>query len=143
MDTVIPVLAEGEIDPMEAMLRKAEAERDEALNERNEAIAARDFARKQSSDLAKRLRTEREVYDKTIRRINGKTIQNIRFPFILLMAFAGLALIVGLLVKSEVIPLLLGEPVIYGCICVCAFFVGIVWARTESRGKNNKNKGEG
>ena len=139
MDTVIPVLAEGEIDPMETMLRQADADRDQALQERDAAIAERDFARKQSSDLAKRLRTEREVYDKTLRRITGKTIQNIRFPFILLMAFAGLALIVCLLVKSEMLSLVLGEPLCYGCICICTFFGGVVWARTENKEKNNKS----
>lgn len=139
MDTVIPVLAEGGIDPMETMLQQADADRDQAIQERDAAIAERDFARKQSSDLAKRLRTEREVYDKTIRRITGKTIQNIRFPFILLMAFAGLALIVGLLVKSEMLSLLIGEPFSYGCICVCTFFGGVVWARTENKEKNNKS----
>ena len=136
MDNVIPVLADGEIDPMEAMLRHAEAERDEARKEAEDAIAARDFARKQSSDLAKRLRCEREIYEKTIRRANGRIIQNIRFPFIMLMAFAGLALVVGLLVKSEMLSLLVGEPLSYACVCVCAFFGGVVWARTESR----KNK---
>ena len=136
MDKVIPVLAEGEIDPMEAMVRQAETERDEAIKEKEAAIAARDFAREQSSNLAKRLRCEREVYDKTIRRLTGKIIQNIRFPFIMLMAFAGLALVVGLLVKSEMLSLLVGEPLSYGCVCVCAFFGGVVWARTESR----KNK---
>jgi ABC-type Fe3+-siderophore transport system permease subunit len=126
-----------ELDPMEALVRQADADRDQARQERDEAIAARDFARKQSADIAKRLRCEREIYDKTLRRLNGKIIQDIRFPFILLMAFAGLALIVGLLVKGEMLSLLVGEPLSYGCICVCAFFGGIVWARTESRVKHN------
>ena len=135
MDKVIPVLAEGEIDPIETLLHQLEAERDDAIKEKEAAIAARDFAREQSSNLAKRLRCEREVYDKTIRRLTGKIIQNIRFPFIMLMAFACLAMVASLLVKSEMLSLLIGEPLSYGCICVCTFFGGVVWARTEVRGK--------
>lgn len=123
------------IDPMEALVRQADTERDKALKDRDRAIAERDFARKQGAELAKQLRTEREIYEKEIRRANRKFIRDIRFPFILLLAFAGLSVVAGLLVKCEVLPLLLGEPLIYGCICICTFFGGIVWARTEERGK--------
>lgn len=128
-----------ELDPMEALVRKADADRDRALEDKRLAIAERDFARKQGTELAKQLRTEREIYEKEIRRANRKGIRDIRFPFVLLMAFAGLALMVGLLAKSEMISISLGEPLIYGCICVCSFFGGIVWARTEWRQKNNKH----
>lgn len=123
-------------DPMEALVRQADADRDQALLERDAAIAERDFARKQSSDYANQLKAERENYDKAIRKAKGN-IYNIRFPFVLLMAFAGMALLLGLLVKSEMLSVTLGESLIYGCICICAFFGGVVWAKTESRGKNN------
>lgn len=136
MDKAVPVLTENEIDPMEALVREANADRDKALKERDRAVAERDFARKQGTDLAKRLKTEREIYDTTMRRLSGKTIRNIRFPFILFLAFAGLALVVGLLVKGALVSQVLGEPLAYGCICVCSFFGGIVWARTEGRGKS-------
>jgi hypothetical protein len=128
-----------EFDTMEAMVRQADTARDQALKDRDRAIAERDFARKQGTELAKQLKTEREIYDKEMRRASKKFVRDIRFPFALLLAFAGLALMIGLLVKCQTLPLLLGEQLGYGCICVCAFFGGIVWARTESRGKNNQH----
>ena len=136
MDKAVPVLTENEIDPMEALVKQVNADLDEALKERDRAVAERDFARKQGCDLANRLKAEREIYDKMMHRVSGKTIRSIRFPFILFLAFAGLALVVGLLVKGALVSQLLGEPLTYGCICVCSFFGGIVWARTEGRGKH-------
>ena len=135
MDKAVPVLAENEIDPMEALVKEANADRDKALKERDRAVAERDFARKQGCDLANRLKAEREIYGKALHRANGRAIRSIRFPFILFLAFAGLALVVGILVKGGLVSQLLGEPLTYGCICVCSFFGGIVWSRTEGRGR--------
>ena len=140
MEKVNPVLEENEIDPMEALVRQADADRDRAIaelaeahNERDSAVAALNLARKQCVQLSRQLRNEREIYEKELRRANGKKIHDIRLPFILFLAFAAMALVVGLLVKGVLISHLLGEPLTYGCICVCSFFGGIVWARTEKK----------
>lgn len=122
-----------EFDPMEVLV-----ERDKALADMDKALAERDFARKQYSELFKQLERERELFGKEIRRANEKSIQNIRFPFVVILAFAGLALLVGMLVKCELIPLLLGEQLGYVCIYFCAFFGGMVWSKTESRIKKNQ-----
>ena len=67
---------------------------------------------------------EREMED--VRRQMNKPIL---WPFLAVVGFVILALLVGMAVDHALVAYRLGEPLAYGCICVVALFVGIIWER--------------
>ena len=125
----------GEMDPMEAMVRQAEEERNKAICERDAAIADRDFARKQATDLARHLKREREIFAKEIHKANTRFVKSIAKPFALWFAAISFAFVINFLMKGELVSPLLGYPVIYVCINICSVFTGILIERIEIRSK--------
>ena len=139
MDKVVPVIAEGEIDPMEELLHQVEAERDKALAKRDLAIAERDFARQQYSDLGRLLRQERENYAREIRKVCTRHAKSIVNPTLWFAGFVALAFIVRILVDYQLVSPLLGEPLSYACICICTLFFGVMFERIGVKCKKNHN----
>lgn len=138
-----PVLKENELDPMEALLRQVEAERDEALSKRDLALAERDFARQQYSDLGRLLRQEREAFAKEIRKACERHAKSIVNPTLWFSGFVALAFIVKVLVDYQLVSPLLGEPFSYICICVCTLFFGVMFERIGVRRKKKHRYGKG
>lgn len=142
MDKVIPILAEDEIDPLEALLHQVEAERDKAIAKRDMAIAERDFARQQYSELGRLLRQERELYAKEIRKSCERHAKSIVNPTLWFAGFVALAFIAKVLVDYQLVSPLLGEPLRYICICVCALFFGVMFERIGVRRKKKHRYGK-
>lgn len=142
MDKVIPVLGEGEIDPMEALLHKAEADRDKALAKRDLAIAERDFARQQYSDIGRLLRQERESFSKEMRKACERHAKSIVNPTLWFSSFVTLAFIVQILVEYQLVSPLLGEPLSYICLFICALFLGVMFERISVKRKKKHRYGK-
>lgn len=142
MNKVTPVLAENEIDPMEALLRQAEADRDKALAKRDLAIAERDFARQQYSEIGRLLRQERESYAKEIRKSCERHAKSIVNPTLWFSGFVALAFIVNILVDYQLVSPLLGEPLGYACVCISALFFGVMFDRIGVRRKKKNRYGK-
>lgn len=135
MDKVTPVLCENEIDPMEALLRQAEADRDKAIAKKDLAIAERDFARQQYSDLGRLLRQEREAFAKEVRKISERNAKTIVNPALWFSGFIALAFIANILVEYQLMSPLLGVPLGYVFVCVAALFGGVMYERIGVRVK--------
>lgn len=142
MDKVIPVLGEGEIDPMEALLHQAEADRDKALAKRDLAIAERDFARQQYSEIGRLLRQERESFAKEMRKACERHAKSIVNPTLWFSGFVALAFAIKVLVEYQLVSPLLGEPLSYVCICICALFTGVMFERIGTRRKKKHRYGK-
>lgn len=142
MEKVTPVLKENEIDPMDAMLRQAEAERDNAFAKRDLALAERDFARQQYSDIGRLLRQERESYAKEIRKTCERHAKSIVNPALWFAGFVALAFIAKVLVDYQLVSPLLGEPLSYVCICICCLFFGVLFERIGVRRKKKHHHGK-
>ena len=62
----------------------------------------------------------------------GKLHKPLTWPCLGMAGFAILTCLIGACVDNGLMSLVLGEPLGYGSICVCAFFGGIVWDRSNS-----------
>ena len=148
-----------EMDPMAdfELARKAMEEQLQQLSEelclereaRCEAEQARDLmgiqrdtARKERDEVAAQaekdtMRAAEKIYALK-REIDRRNHRPIAIPCMLIAGFAVLALLIGVAVDRALVAQILGEPLGYGAICICAFFGGIVWDRTEANNYGNK-----
>ena len=146
MDPMADVMAA--LAATEEQLREAEAEREkesdrrwnaeeqlkvaqhtvETLQQENTKLqCSLEQSRKQVCDQAVALKRALAIRDNARKEEKQKRIRSIMWPCILIAIFAVLSLLVSLCVDKALMSPLLGEPLGYGCICVCAFFAGIVW----------------
>lgn len=120
---------------MEEAIRKADEERDQAIREKEKAIAAKDFAHKQAADLTRHLKTQKKSFAKELNKANNRYVKSLAKPTTWLIAVGTFSWVVHFLVKHELVSPLLGNPVISVCICICSVFIGIIMERIEIKRK--------
>lgn len=143
-DEDTPNLLEQELakDPEQRALEDQVKHLQEALEESRIARSALECKLEQAhtreSDLGRTLKQERKDHEREIRRYERELqqatsgqIQSIKWPCILIAAFAILSLLTGLCADRGWMVNLLAEILICLCLCVCTFFSGIVWSRTR------------
>ena len=125
---------------MEAQIRQLNEElektRDARMAEKQERDALKlqvDTVQKEKEALTKQADDDMKKADKKIcklqRRIDELTHKPILWPLLAIVGAIILAVLIGLAVDRALVASRLGEPLSYGCICVAAFFVGIIWER--------------
>ena len=124
----------------ERVVEKLNAElaeiRDARMAEQRERDALKlqvDTVQKEKEALTKQADDDMKKADKNIyklqRRIHELTHKPILWPLLAIVGAIILAVLIGLAVDRALVASRLGEPLSYGCICVAAFFVGIIWER--------------
>lgn len=117
-------------------------QRDTARKERDEVVAQSEqnamMAGEKIYALKRQINKERDEFERERNDLRRRNHRPIAIPCMLIAGFAMLALLIGVAVDRALVAQILGEPLGYGAICICAFFGGIVWDRTEANNYGNK-----
>lgn len=122
---------DAEIQQLRDQLKQAEHDRDLEILARQRADHKAAELAKKAENLQEQIKNERESFRIQLRRTSMRNSKSVKAPCLLLAGFAVLAMLVNLCMNKGLMSHLLGEPVGYGCLAVCAFFAGVVWDRTK------------
>jgi len=123
-----------EIQHLKDHLKEAEHDRDLEILARQRADHKAAELAKKAENLQEQIKNERESFRIQLRRTSMRNSKSIKVPCLVVAAFAVLAMLMVLCMNKGLMSHLLGEPVGYGCLAVCAFFAGVVWDRAKNHG---------
>ena len=98
--------------------------------EREKALEDLAQAAEKIYSLRRQADKQNERHDRELVSIRKQLHKPILRPCLTIAGFAFFALLLGMAVDRALVASILGEPMGYGCLCVCTFFGGIVWDRT-------------
>lgn len=119
--------ARAEAEHVNEMLKiQVEATR----KEREKALEDLEQAAEKIYNMRRQSDKQNERHDREMASIRKQLHKPILWPCLTIAGFAFFAMLLGMAVDRALVASILGEPLGYGCICVCTFFGGIVWERT-------------
>ena len=124
----------AEIQQLRDQLKQAEHDRDLEILARQRADHKASELAKKAENLQEQIKNERESFRIQLRHTSIRNSKSIKVPCLMVAAFAVLAMLTVLCMNKGLMSHLLGEPVGYGCLAVCAFFAGVVWDRAKNHG---------
>jgi len=127
---------QGKCAALEAKLAEANTELNERTTKLKEVTAVlakvareRDENKCKVSALEKQLDEERMAHKELIKKVSRKPKKPIRVPMIALGTAAGVCVALIVLIETQMLSPIVGEPAAAVCLGVCAFFAGLLWER--------------
>lgn len=127
---------------LEGRIARAEQERDIAIRQRDIAIAEKNKAQEDNQKLKEVIRADRTYFMGEIRKANQRRIQSVAWP----LTVAGICVILFILaeigVSTDLVSVLVGEPIAYIALCALFYCVGMIVDRlTKKKAAGGKHHG--